>query len=67
MADTSATIRVRDHRRPCKHGSLRPHRLAVADAEWRQEPECLGGGEMILRQLPDGLWEQVPEKDERTG
>jgi hypothetical protein len=57
----SESIRVRDHNQPCEHGSLWPHWINVAQARWWQEPECLGGREMILRPLPDGMWMEVEE------
>jgi hypothetical protein len=61
-------ITVRDHSRPCEHGSLWPHWLEAADAKWWQEPECLGGRELILRRVGNGLWEEVPgvESDDGT-
>ena len=57
--DTNDTISVRDHGRPCEHGSLWPHWINAANAKWWQEPECLGGKEMLLRQVEDGVWEEV--------
>jgi hypothetical protein len=53
------TISVRDHRRPCEHGSLWSHAVNPTKAKWWQEPECLGGREMILRSLGDGVWTEV--------
>ena len=55
------TISVRDHSRPCEHGSLWPHSVNPAQAKWWQEPECLGGREMILRKVGDGVWAEVGE------
>lgn len=55
------TIRVRDHSRPCEHGSLWPHWINSAKARWWKEPECLGGKEMILRSRPDGSWVEVTD------
>jgi hypothetical protein len=52
----SDTISVRDHSQPCEHGSLWPHWEHPAQAKWWQEPECLGGREMILRSLGAGMW-----------
>ena len=45
---TNDTINVRDHGQPCEHGSLWPHWINTANAKWWQEPECLGGREMLL-------------------
>ena len=53
------TIIVRDHRRPCEHGHLWPHWTTIANAKWWQEPECLGGREMILLDLGDGRWQEL--------
>ena len=58
----SDTISVRDHSHPCQHGSLWPHWITVKDAKWWQQPECLGGREMILRRLREGVWAEV-ERD----
>ena len=55
----SETISVRDHSRPCEHGSLWHHWEEIKNAKWWQEPECLGGREMILRRVDNGLWEEV--------
>jgi hypothetical protein len=57
------TIRVRDHGRPCEHGSLWPHWIHAAEARWWKEPECPGGREMILRRVDDGLWREVAGDD----
>lgn len=59
------TISVRDHSRPCEHGSLWPHWLDSAKARWWREPECPGGREMTLRRLDDRTWEEV--EPEGTG
>ncbi|MBU1227824.1 MAG: hypothetical protein KJ698_11530 [Actinobacteria bacterium] len=64
---TDDTIRVRDHSRSCEHGRLWPHWITVSNAKWWQEPECLGGTEMILRRLPDGRWEEVPRDRAGSG
>ncbi|MCJ7726850.1 MAG: hypothetical protein MUP76_10760 [Acidimicrobiia bacterium] len=56
---TDETIRVRDHQRPCEHGSLWPHWTEVSKAKWWQEPECLGGKEMILQRLDDRTWVEI--------
>jgi len=53
------TVSVRNHQRPCEHGSLWPHWLEAANAKWWQEPECLGGREMILRRLDDHTWAEI--------
>lgn len=63
----SETIRVRDHSRPCEHGSLWPHWLEVAKARWWQEPDCLGGRELILRRVGKGVWEEVPADGDPPG
>jgi hypothetical protein len=55
----SDTISVRDHTRPCEHGSLWPHWINAAEARWWKEPECLGGREMTLRNVGDGVWEEL--------
>ena len=60
-------ITVHDHSRPCEHGSLWPHWLKAADAKWWQTPECLGGRELILRCVGDGLWEEVTGADAGDG
>jgi hypothetical protein len=57
----SDTISVRDHSQPCEHGSLWPHWIERAKAKWWQEPECLGGREMTLLRLSDGVWVEVAE------
>lgn len=61
------TIEVRDHSRPCEHGSLWPHWFEVRTAKWWQEPDCLGGTSMTLRRLGDGVWEDVDETDAPNG
>jgi hypothetical protein len=38
---------------------LWPHWEKASEAKWWQEPECLGGKEMILRSAGDGLWQEV--------
>ena len=53
------SITVRDHGQPCEHGSLWPHWTNAAKAKWWQEPECLGGKEMILDRVRDGVWREV--------
>ncbi len=58
---TEEIIVVRDHTKPCEHGSLWAHWITVKNAKWWQEPECLGGRGMTLRQLKDGLWQQIDE------
>ena len=55
----SETISVRDHSQPCEHGSLWHHWDEIRAARWWQEPDCLGGREMILRGLDDGVWAEV--------
>ena len=55
------TIRVRDHSQPCEHGSLWSHWIEASKAKWWQEPDCLGGREMTLRRLDDGLWQEVDD------
>jgi len=57
--DTNDTINVRDHGEPCEHGSLWPHWINAANAKWWQEPECLGGREMVLRRIDEGVWAEV--------
>jgi hypothetical protein len=59
-------ISVRDHTRVCEHGSLWPHWTEVKNAKWWQEPECLGGREMILRRLGDGVWVEVEDGTDRS-
>lgn len=58
---TDDVLVVRDHTKPCEHGSLWPHWITVKDAKWWQEPECLGGQEMTLKRLEDGMWQQVDQ------
>jgi len=60
----SDRITVRDHSRPCEHGSLWPHAVNPNKAKWWQEPECLGGREMMLRSLGDGVWTEVDDEGE---
>ena len=55
------TIRVRDHSRPCEHGSLWSHWIEAPNAKWWQEPDCLGGRAMTLRRLDDGLWQEIDD------
>ena len=55
----SEAIRVRDHSLPCEHGSLWPHWEKASEAKWWQEPECLGGKEMVLHPVEDGLWREI--------
>ena len=62
----SETISVRDHSRPCEHGSLWHHWKEIKNAKWWQEPECLGGREMILRRVDNGLWEEVTTANSET-
>ena len=59
------TIRVRDHSRPCEHGSLWHHWEKVSDARWWQEPECLGGKELVLRSAGEGWWREVEVVESR--
>ena len=59
------TISVRDHARTCEHGSFWPHRTEVKSAKWWQEPESLGGKEMILRQLGRSVWVEVGSGSDR--
>jgi hypothetical protein len=63
QTETSETISVRDHDRPCEHGSLWAHWTNTAKARWWQEPECLGGRAMILRKVDEGVWMEVREDD----
>jgi hypothetical protein len=60
------TIGVRDHGRPCEHGSRWPHWIESGKARWWREPECPGGREMILRRLDDRTWMEVPPEDGGT-
>ena len=60
------TTRVRDHSRPCEHGSLWPHWNETTKARWWQEPDCLGGRELILRQIDDGVWAEVKGQTDET-
>ena len=57
----SDTISVRDHSQPCEHGSLWHHWFVPSEAKWWQEPDCLGGREMILRRLDDETWVEVEQ------
>ena len=61
QTEMSDTITVRDHSQPCEHGSLWPHWVNAVNAKWWQEPECLGGRAMILRQVDEGVWMEVRE------
>jgi hypothetical protein len=63
MTDDSTTITVRDHSRQCEHGYLWGHWLATKSAKWWNEPDCLGGHEMVLRRRSDGVWEEVDQAD----
>ncbi len=56
------TISVRDHSRPCSHGSLWSH-WDGRKGKWWQGPDCLGGREMILRRRDDGAWIEVEGAD----
>jgi len=60
------TISVRDHSEPCEHGSLWHHWTEIKNAKWWQEPECLGGRELILRRLDNGTWMEIdpPEAEQ---
>jgi hypothetical protein len=53
------TISVRDHSRPCEHGSLWAHWPESAKARWWREPDCPGGKEILLRRVGEGMWEEV--------
>ena len=55
------TIRVRDHSQPCVHGRLWSHWINTTKARWWQEPDCLGGKEMILRRVEDGSLIEIEE------
>ncbi len=57
---------VRDHSKPCEHGSLWPHWIESTEARWWREPECLGGREMTLERVEDRLWREVGPDDERS-
>jgi hypothetical protein len=59
------TISVRDHAVACEHGYLWSHWITVTNAKWWQEPECLGGREMILLDLGGGMWRELPTKAPR--
>lgn len=61
------TIRVRDHGRPCEHGSHLPHWLHASQARWWREPDCPGGREMVLRSVGAGVWEEVEGRGETGG
>jgi hypothetical protein len=63
----SETISVRDHSKPCEHGSLWHHWKEIKNAKWWQEPECLGGREMILRRADNGHWEEITERADGDG
>lgn len=52
------TITVRDHSRPCEHGSLWSH-WDGRKGKWWQGPDCLGGTEIILQRREDGSWIEV--------
>ena len=52
-------IGVRDHSRPCEHGSLWAHFLETRKGRWWTEPDCPGGQEILLRRVEDGHWEEV--------
>jgi hypothetical protein len=56
----SDTIRLRDHSRPCEHGSLWPHTTTTKGRWWRG-PECLGGKEVILQRVEEGLWREAED------
>jgi hypothetical protein len=60
------TIRVRDHSRPCEHGSQWTHWFG-ARPKWWQPPDCPGGKEMILRRVADGTWIEVEDDDLAPG
>lgn len=60
-------LTVRDHSRPCEHGSLWPHWDNAAKARWWHEPDCLGGREMRLRRRDDGLWAEIEDDGDEHG
>jgi len=60
------TIRVRDHSRTCEHGRLWQHWFEVTKAGWWQEPDCLGGKEMVLRRVEGSLWEEIEGDDQEA-
>jgi len=62
----SDTITVRDHSQPCEHGSLWHHWFTATKRKWWQEPDCLGGKEMTLRGVGDGVWMEVDEDPDET-
>lgn len=64
IAVVSETITVRDHNKPCEHGSLWSHWVNAANAKWWQEPECLGGRKMTLQKTSDGTWREIKGADE---
>ena len=52
-------MRVRDHRRPCEHGSRWAHFDEMRKGRWWKEPDCPGGHEIVLERADDGLWREV--------
>jgi hypothetical protein len=54
-------IRLRDHERPCEHGSLWPHAHTAAKSKWWQGPDCPGGREMVFQRVGDGVWSEIED------
>jgi len=66
-AEPGVRITVRDHARPCEHGSLWAHWISPSTARWWKEPDCPGGREMILQSQGDGVWAEAPGSDPPSG
>lgn len=52
-------IRLRDHSRPCEHGSMWAHFEEAGKGRWWKEPDCPGGRQMLLESAGDGLWRET--------
>jgi len=55
----TSELRLRDHTRPCEHGSLWAHFLETRKGRWWKEPECPGGREIVLERAGEGIWREV--------
>lgn len=60
MSPMGEVMVVREHARPCEHGSLWAHWLAPTKARWWHRPDCPGGHEVVLRRHQDGHWVEDP-------
>jgi hypothetical protein len=62
LATMAETIEVRDHSRPCEHGSRWSHWEEVRRGRWWKDPDCPGGASMVLSPIGDQTWAEVSDQ-----